>query len=106
MPVNSSTEEIEPGLLEDNFSPRGVDQNMETEQQHEPKCLKLKLKPNVSKLNVSSFILGYFAAMLISNLMSAFATYLLDDRHGITGGKAGKVMGNIGTVCSILAILS
>ena len=91
-------------MLEDNFSPKDVDQNAKREDEHE--CLKLKLKPNVSKLNVTSFILGYFAAMLISNLMSAFATYLLDDRHGITGGKAGKVMGNIGTVCSILAILS
>ena len=66
----------------------------------------MKLNPGATRFNVVSLFLGSFAASIMVHIMSSFAIYLLDDRHHITDKEAGRILGNIGTISDLVAIVS
>ena len=73
-------------------------------EQVEVTCLKLKLKPKVTRLNILSLFLAQFICSLILNLEAAFTTYLLEDDYDITGDRAAEVVGNLGSVGDIAVV--
>ena len=76
----------------------------QAQEQVEITCLKLKLKPKVTRLNILSLFLAQFICSLILNLEAAFTTYLLEDDYDITGDRAAEVVGNLGSVGDIAVV--